>query len=520
MSSLDHLVLCIPGIGSRSIRNSYNTPLPILVNHLQSNIQLVSPPNLKIALRFIDWSTSVHNLVDAPIAALTPPSIPRMRNFLNTVLCDVLLFLSPVYGPQIVESVISQLNRTYEEQNTRYSPAKYVSIVAHSLGGVIFHHILKEHSDKLAFQVHSFICLGSPLGLFSLVSGMTEVDRRVRNIFHPLDPVGYRVEPLEDEGMSAMAPVMLPHWIPMRPQTTTSASSASASASASASTLASVSTTTTTTMTTTTTTTSLTATSAFPSSTTLQSQMQPQPQPQPMVGSADTTGSSATVTTSTLSASSTVSTSVVLPPAESESAQPAVVMQQAESIVEAAVAADEIATMTDTADVPPPEDLDAIMASGVAPLPRATPSAGPPSSVMNAMKSGLSSIMTRVSSWGVGVGAAMSSSNPYAAAAAAASSSFSSMSDMSYGETATPVVRPLPSLVLQQADSPSTTPKKPIRIPEVRKDYVLQLDSSALNVPAVGDYIGSLRAHTRYWYERDVAWFIVSELVRNSNLKP
>ena len=117
---------------------------------------------------------------------------------------------------------------------------------------------LKEESNELAldFDVEDFYALGSPIGLFQMIEGRTVVGRRdatvmeangtvdhiaanesfrkvsgandpdepssasstisspkcaqVFNIFHPTDPVAYRVEPLISPAMKALKPQPLP----------------------------------------------------------------------------------------------------------------------------------------------------------------------------------------------------------------------------------------------------------------------------------------------------------------------
>lgn len=114
-----------------------------------------------------------------------------------------------------------------------------------------------HHDDKpdlhLDFDVQDFYCLGSPLGLFQMLKGRTIAGRRTPNataaespmamdsssadahgksgqrseflsiavsspkcdqlfnIFHPTDPIAYRIEPLVSSAMSSMKPQLLPY---------------------------------------------------------------------------------------------------------------------------------------------------------------------------------------------------------------------------------------------------------------------------------------------------------------------
>uniref|UniRef100_UPI0037E75211 phospholipase DDHD1b n=1 Tax=Semicossyphus pulcher TaxID=241346 RepID=UPI0037E75211 len=76
----------------------------------------------------------------------------------------------------------------------------------------------------LKFKVENFFCMGSPLAVFLALRGIrpgnngmqdhilpTSICKRLFNIFHPTDPVAYRLEPLILKHYSNMAPVQI-HW--------------------------------------------------------------------------------------------------------------------------------------------------------------------------------------------------------------------------------------------------------------------------------------------------------------------
>ena len=120
------------------------------------------------------------------------------------------------------------------------------------------HTAAHEHDFKLNFDVEDFFCLGSPIGLFQMLKGRTIGGRRnpnkvtldgfpdslddpfhdtqysklpahvmtdsqreamisspkcrqLFNIFHPSDPIGYRLEPLISSAMSSLKPQVLPY---------------------------------------------------------------------------------------------------------------------------------------------------------------------------------------------------------------------------------------------------------------------------------------------------------------------
>ncbi|XP_077366131.1 phospholipase DDHD1b [Festucalex cinctus] len=76
----------------------------------------------------------------------------------------------------------------------------------------------------LKFKVENFFCMGSPLAVFLALRGIrpgsngvqdhilpTSICRRLFNIFHPTDPVAYRLEPLILKHYSNIAPVQI-NW--------------------------------------------------------------------------------------------------------------------------------------------------------------------------------------------------------------------------------------------------------------------------------------------------------------------
>ncbi|XP_053301633.1 phospholipase DDHD1b isoform X1 [Pleuronectes platessa] len=76
----------------------------------------------------------------------------------------------------------------------------------------------------LKFKVENFFCMGSPLAVFLALRGIrpgnntvqdhilpTSVCKRLFNIFHPTDPVAYRLEPLILKHYSNISPLQI-HW--------------------------------------------------------------------------------------------------------------------------------------------------------------------------------------------------------------------------------------------------------------------------------------------------------------------
>ncbi|XP_008308394.1 phospholipase DDHD1-like [Cynoglossus semilaevis] len=82
----------------------------------------------------------------------------------------------------------------------------------------------------LKFMVENFFCMGSPLAVFLALRGIrpgtnchqdhilpTSICSRLFNVFHPTDPVAYRLEPLVLKHYSNVAPVQIHWWSAMNP---------------------------------------------------------------------------------------------------------------------------------------------------------------------------------------------------------------------------------------------------------------------------------------------------------------
>ncbi|THX76363.1 hypothetical protein D6D04_06833, partial [Aureobasidium pullulans] len=200
--------------------------------------------------------------------------VPAVRNLITDLALDILLYQSPAYKDAIATIVLEECNRIYKlfcERNPSFKGK--VSLVGHSLGSAIMFDILclqEKHEAqqrvsskatrnpmKLDFEVEDFYALGSPIGLFQMLKGRTIAARdagqsnnksresssnaflgssssssdnltgmgtqnsdlpvsspkcrQVFNIFHPTDPISYRIEPLISPAMSSLKPQPLPY---------------------------------------------------------------------------------------------------------------------------------------------------------------------------------------------------------------------------------------------------------------------------------------------------------------------
>ncbi|KAL7581211.1 hypothetical protein ACA910_005994 [Epithemia clementina (nom. ined.)] len=211
------------------------------------------------------------------------PTIPKMREFANDTLMDVLYFMSPEHHDIIIDIVATEMNVVVEKFRQLTGFTGRVSIIGHSLGSIIAWDILanqrvpplaeenpegaakdalvtgaesngsleslmsdygtarSEPADgpetdrpplsvaikptfsypRLQFHVENFFLMGSPVAVFLMIRNQRKPlhdsfslngCRRVFNIFHPYDPVAYRIEPCIDPENANFEPSIIKHW--------------------------------------------------------------------------------------------------------------------------------------------------------------------------------------------------------------------------------------------------------------------------------------------------------------------
>ncbi|XP_055371459.1 uncharacterized protein LOC129605616 [Condylostylus longicornis] len=217
----------------------------------------------------VSWHHELHSAesgIDEQLKAITLESIPKLRNFNNDTVVDALFYTSPIFCQYIINTVANCMNRVYLkfcQRNTNFSGQ--VSLAGHSLGSLILFDILcnqkpvednetnsetldqyletqkipnPAHSQQvnytfgssgagqpkidypqLLFGPKKFFALGSPIGLFTTIRGIAKLGMDFKlptcpgfyNIFHPYDPIAYRIEALINPEFSSIRPVLIPH---------------------------------------------------------------------------------------------------------------------------------------------------------------------------------------------------------------------------------------------------------------------------------------------------------------------
>lgn len=182
-------------------------------------------PNLPSKYEVLEasWWQSVHNEeLDGRLQRITLPSIPTVRQFANGAIADALFYSQAGQREQIVKTAAETIEAVIS-QFRRHQPkfAGEIVLVGHSLGGTILFELLRHGfalaGTKLSFVPLALFTLGSPTGIFMhCANDIPSADytlpggTRFFNIFHPLDPVAYRMEPLFFAELQNVVPETVP----------------------------------------------------------------------------------------------------------------------------------------------------------------------------------------------------------------------------------------------------------------------------------------------------------------------
>lgn len=284
-SKIDHLLFMVHGIGSvcdlkmRTVEEVVDEFRSIAQQLIQAHYRTAYDEGKigRVEVLPVSWYKALHSDdsgIDQKLKSITLESIPRLRNFTNETLLDVLFYTSPMFSQSIVDTVANALNKKYSMFLNRNKDFKgRVSLAGHSLGSLILfdllchqnptelngenienpdelgtptrvkkisiHHPVVRTESKaidyniglsgtgqplmtykqLIFEPKHFFALGSPIGMFVTIRGIDKLGLDFSlptcdhffNIFHPFDPVAYRIEALVNPEMATVSPVLIPH---------------------------------------------------------------------------------------------------------------------------------------------------------------------------------------------------------------------------------------------------------------------------------------------------------------------
>jgi len=183
-----------------------------------------------ISFEYIRWHEDLHYTqgLNSTIDIITPRGAGGVRHKARDTVLAVIAYMS-AYEKDITSAVVQQLNAKFahfKASHPNYTPRGDITILGHSLGSAIVFDLLSGLSPShtrqdLDFAVNNFIAIGSPVGALTATRRLTseEVAHRVDavvapgtryfNVFHPCDPVAYRVEPLVFPSLMNADPVCI-----------------------------------------------------------------------------------------------------------------------------------------------------------------------------------------------------------------------------------------------------------------------------------------------------------------------
>ncbi|KAI8346914.1 DDHD domain-containing protein [Choanephora cucurbitarum] len=240
----DHLVFFVHGMGQQY--EKYGNMKHHVSTMQKNTTEILSSryPNKKIRVKYIpiEWHSEVHKMVDDKINRSTLNTVPKVRLTTNEWLMDCLYYFSKPHGQYIIDSVCNQCNAAYLQHKSDHPGFKGdVHFIGFSLGGIIVYDIasmqwLQEDGlppwhdtgleepvcrtpdikvPLLDFKIRSVFTCGSPIAAGLVCRGLDYVHYRppfrtkIYNIFHPFDPLGYRLEPMVNSDYESIEPVQI-----------------------------------------------------------------------------------------------------------------------------------------------------------------------------------------------------------------------------------------------------------------------------------------------------------------------
>lgn len=223
---LDHLFIVIHGAGDPYVDHQpWMSSLESSLAHLQLNYDFIvqhqtqaarrrsAPPKAPSVLFLpVEWHRPAFESWQAEIRHAEPrPAFPgaptTVRDAVAEMTGDVLMMASPFWRKSIARHVASQIaSQVAAVRRNRPAFSGRVSLLAHSVAAMLAVELI--HREMLAdLQLDSVVLAGCPIPAYAALAPdgghqialatIREQRNRIRfiNVFHPLDPVAYRIEP-------------------------------------------------------------------------------------------------------------------------------------------------------------------------------------------------------------------------------------------------------------------------------------------------------------------------------------
>lgn len=127
-----------------------NIALQLVQSHYRSATEKRTVHRIEVLP--ISWHSKLHSDetgIDKQLKSITLESIPKLRDFTNDTLLDILFYTSPIYCQTIISTVGNELNRVYDlfkQRNPAFEGG--VSLGGHSLGSLILFDLLCHQDSK------------------------------------------------------------------------------------------------------------------------------------------------------------------------------------------------------------------------------------------------------------------------------------------------------------------------------------------------------------------------------------
>lgn len=125
--------------------------LQLVQSHYRTSCDLGSVGRVEVLP--VSWHAELHSAeigIDDKIKAITLESIPKLRQFANETLLDILFYSSPVFAQHIMDFVGHTMNRvftTFRKRNPSFTGG--ISVGGHSLGSLILFDLLCHQNPNL-----------------------------------------------------------------------------------------------------------------------------------------------------------------------------------------------------------------------------------------------------------------------------------------------------------------------------------------------------------------------------------
>ncbi|KAI7879794.1 hypothetical protein K492DRAFT_195655 [Lichtheimia hyalospora FSU 10163] len=225
-SNSDHVVFVIHGIGQQTEQYGvWEQNMQSLRDTMHQVLQARMPgQQMQIKMIPIEWHRHIHQETDPAIHRILPKSIPTLRMIETEYLADVLYYFSPNRGESILRHVTQEFNAAYDTfMKEQPNFCGKIAILGYSLGGLISWDMLShqrvlsdpveiEHQNRFDVQVPRLDFMPDYLfGMGCPVAGLLVARNQdprhyhpddsvvFENIYHPYDPLAFRIEPLLNE---------------------------------------------------------------------------------------------------------------------------------------------------------------------------------------------------------------------------------------------------------------------------------------------------------------------------------